>query len=86
MAVMWWAHAYSAAALPVPVLVVVGVVEVEGVVVVGVDLAGVPVRPPRSDPTVLPTVFVTPDRSWALDPPMLTSTQATATRRCIFQG
>ena len=83
---MDWVRAHSAAALPVPVLVVVGVVEVVGVVVVVVDLAGVPVRPPRSDPTVLPTVFVTPDKSWALAEPTLTSTQATATRRCIFQG
>lgn len=49
---------------------------------VGVDLVGVPVRPPR----MFPTVFPTPERSpWALAPPMPTSMQTTTTRRCIFQ-
>lgn len=83
---MAWARAYSAAALPDPVLGAVGVVGVEVVGVVGVGVVGVlggePVRPPR----MFPTVFPTPERSpWALAPPMPTSTQRTTTRRCIFQ-
>lgn len=84
------ACAHSAAALPVPVLVVVGVVGVAGVpprrfptVLPTVDTVFPAVLP--TVPTVFPSVDVTPERSPALAEAMPTSTQTRTTRRCIFQ-
>ena len=83
------ARAYSAAALPVPVLVgVVGVADVPPkrfpTVLPTVDTVFPAVLPTVE--TVFPSVDVTPERSPALADAMPRSTQTTTTRRCIFQA